>query len=82
MEICIWRLADGREAEGEEDWRQRAELVIPAMAQFQAGMLDYLLAPTGARLHLLIVPMKVGTGRGQLNGFYWPRSMAWRTLGC
>ena len=59
FKICIWRLAEALTEEGPADWEERARLVASSMAQFQTGMLDYLLANPVARLHLLIVPMKV-----------------------
>uniref|UniRef100_A0A7E4W487 Peptidase_M1 domain-containing protein n=1 Tax=Panagrellus redivivus TaxID=6233 RepID=A0A7E4W487_PANRE len=51
--ICIWRFAD------KEKWESMAEKVVEQMALFHQSMLDYLLVDPVARLHLLVIPMKL-----------------------
>jgi hypothetical protein len=50
-------MKEKEEEYGQNIWKDRAQLIIEKMVKFQAGMMDYLLADPGARLHLLIVPM-------------------------
>uniref|UniRef100_A0A914BVR6 Aminopeptidase n=1 Tax=Acrobeloides nanus TaxID=290746 RepID=A0A914BVR6_9BILA len=52
-DVCIWRFSLWK------GWERVAKLIIEAMTRFQRAMTDYLLADPIARLHLLILPLKI-----------------------